>query len=514
MKRLILCAALAATVSHAPMAYAETEEAKDLGSRYLRCDGNPNNMTDGESFARLLGAVTLLGLFAPSPEAPDASKRQFGEDGVNVCSELIDGEDSEGNGIRRIPLILARSLHQIEAKNYEAAIADVNKARAEADALGLTGNAYFQRSMGLSPDRIEAAALLRLGRYAEARDVGLRNVDGIKFGFLPLLLSTPFSKFQSDLSPAEETYLAAISRFLPRQTIAYAGRLEEVGRFTEAGKRREDHIQFVEALSEDEIHSSLYVRAALSYALAGDWKTAERHGQFAANQLKSLREQGRPEENATTTVELLDMLEVLRLARDGNMKDARRNFAARSQWVEPGFGVISEATRRLRNGAEESELFGSLSKSAEQLWEERRDEELARLLETDTDNETLFLSVTPYAKISDFERVSKNVWRTKKSKLQLKKNIGETDFFFIVPRGEARVRGDEVTLHAALMAKAQDKSGFVMAIVSSGISAVRYVDSTDIGLDNHLFFNADDVIEELGEIIPSPEELKRRRKAR
>lgn len=34
-------------------------------SDYLKCDGQPNNMTAGESIGRLIGAVTLLGIFAP-----------------------------------------------------------------------------------------------------------------------------------------------------------------------------------------------------------------------------------------------------------------------------------------------------------------------------------------------------------------------------------------------------------------------------------------------------------------
>jgi len=55
------------------------------GSLHVQCDGQPNNVTSGETAARLLGAVTLLGLFAPGPEMPDASKRKFGEAGVAVC---------------------------------------------------------------------------------------------------------------------------------------------------------------------------------------------------------------------------------------------------------------------------------------------------------------------------------------------------------------------------------------------------------------------------------------------
>jgi hypothetical protein len=57
---------------------AELEDFRKNGSWYLRCDGNPNNLTGGESFARLVGAVTLLGLLAPARELADPAKRQFG----------------------------------------------------------------------------------------------------------------------------------------------------------------------------------------------------------------------------------------------------------------------------------------------------------------------------------------------------------------------------------------------------------------------------------------------------
>ena len=183
---------MAATLSFgtAPAAFAQDaakSAAKDAGSLYLQCDGFPNNMTAGESAARLLGAVTLLALFAPPPEAADASKRKFGAEGVTACTGILEGEKAEGNARRRIPLILARALHRIEAKDYDAAIADVALARGEAGTAGLTADPYFNRSMGLSFDQVEAAALVRKGQVADAMRVSLAAAPQHRFSLMPLV---------------------------------------------------------------------------------------------------------------------------------------------------------------------------------------------------------------------------------------------------------------------------------------------------------------------------------------
>ena len=127
---LLASAALVSSGSQVAAQPAGTAKDKNQGSFYLQCDGNPNNMSAGEGIARFIGAVTLLALFAPPVEAADAAKRKFGAAGAAACSQLIDGEKAEGNTARRLPLILARAIHHIEAKDYSAAVLDAQKARA------------------------------------------------------------------------------------------------------------------------------------------------------------------------------------------------------------------------------------------------------------------------------------------------------------------------------------------------------------------------------------------------
>ena len=536
MKKLIAAAAMAATVLGATAAQAqsreerkaEAEERKKLGSLYLRCDGEPNNMTGGESFARLLGAVTLLGIFAPAPESPDPSKRLFAEEGVDACSQLIDGDadgkGAEGNAVRRIPLILARAVHQIEAKNYQAAIDDVAKAREEATAAELMGNAYFDRSMGLSFNNIEAEARLRLGDAQGASEASLSTLDSMTYSFVPSITVRDYAEFVRELSPAAEAKFAANSKMIPFLLDEYAEKLEEAGRFEEAAAKREALITMVESFNPENKSSIYYARAALSHALAGQWDEANKRGDFAKFNMDTRRSEGVPEEGAAKVVELLDLLSILRAANDNDMATARRLFTGRSAWVEPSFGSVMQTNRLLRAGAEDADLIGPLGKNPEEMWQERYDDMLAVKLQKDTDNKTLFLMIQPYAKVSEFEDRTRDTWRVEKSKM-MPKEPDEDGLWRIAQTGNLYTAIDSIMLHAALQAKARGKDGFTTTIVlprrPTGNSyyytyvTVGYTRFVNRGeADDALFIPAQEVIDELSPVIPSPAELAARKKKR
>ncbi|WP_336979543.1 hypothetical protein [Altererythrobacter fulvus] len=529
MKRLALAAAAAAMVCSASAAGAETpeeklarkEEEKRLGSLYLRCDGNPNNMSDGENFARILGAVTLLGIFAKSPEAPDASKRLFGQAGVDACTQLIDGEKAETNGLRRIPLILARSLHRIEAKDYRVALDDVAKARDEAKTLGLVGNPYFDRSMGLSFDNIEAEALLRLDDVAGAQKASVRRTEGLAFSYVPLVTARTYLEFRRESEPETELVLNRLQRFQPESFFSYARVLEEQGRFAEAASKFEEVLKALDELKPEEANSGLYAQTALSHALAGNWERARERAEFARNNIVDRRNRGVPEDNSSRTVELLDLHDILQLAHDGNIVQARRSFAARSQWLEPSLGAVMEANRILREGAPAEELTGMLAHTPDELWKERRDAAMAVKLQKDTDKDTLFTLIWPYAKIGEFEGRSKDTWRIAKSKMMSSKPDEDTGLWRIGAFGNRQVTIDSIVLHSALQAKAAGKQGFTMMLSLSDIKSyygsltfafVRFVDPDEPGVSAERYIAADDAIAELRQVIPSPDEIKARKK--
>lgn len=512
----VLAQAQPATAPAASSAAPTPEELKKMGSLYLQCDGNPNNMAAGESIARFIGAVTLLALFAPSPEQPDASKRRFGEDGVKACTGILTGEKMENNVLRRLPLMLARALHRIEAKDYDGAVADVGLARQEAATANLTGNPYFDRSMGLSFSLIEYEALIRKGDMAGARKVNARAIEHVHYSYYPLIAARERTAFYRDVAPAELDRLDRLANFDLTSVISKASLLSQAGRFPEAAAEMEVLIAYNRSIESENKSSTITLLTAVTEAIAGNWLRAEELHQEARANYDGRIAAGKPEDNASTLVELFDFYKVLKLESEGNLKMARRNFAARSEWSAPLFGQILEVNRRLRKDATADEMFGALEKSDDALWSVRADNARAAMLETDKNNRTLFGFILPYSSVSDYERLSKRVWQADKSKI-VAKEPSKTSKAYSLFIGDADMlaRPDALMLHAALVAKARGKSGFMYTSFSSpALAQVRFGNKGDDGILDARYLDADAVIAELSQVIPSPATIEARAKAK
>lgn len=504
----------------APASTANAQAAEKPGSAYVQCDGQPNNVTGGETAARLIGAVTLLGLFAPPPESADASKRKFGAAGVTACSGLLSGEKQEGNPARRIGLILGRAIHQIEAKNYQAALDDVALARREAEAANLMRDYYYLRSRGRAFDLVESAALLRMGKPAEAQAASLRNTAPIEYSLLSLASTPTYDDLLPAPSETEDRFNQWRSRLAPSFAADRAGRLDLAGRFAESA-RIWDAIAEVDAENTPELSSStVLARAAVAHALAGQAELAASQAKAAQANAAKRKADGKPESDASNFVELMDLYNILETARAGDLKTARRLFSARSQWVGASLGSVLEVNKRLREGAAPDELIGGMSKESGQLWTEQADAAKAAILAKDDDNKSLF-ALMPYPRTAGaYTAQSKAVWRTDKSKLIIKlksddpKNKLELMF---LPMVDPAVAMDAYVLHAALIARSRGHEGFIFQpIVSDKLLAASFRTGKkgDKGLPAELFVNASDAIAKLEPIIPSPETLKARQASR
>lgn len=509
-------AMLAALLSAAVVAPAAAQEKP--GSLHVQCDGMPNNMTSGETAARLLGAVTLLGLFAPPIEQADASKRKFGADGVAVCSQLLEGEKKEGNANRRVDLILARAIHRIEAKDYDAAIADAALARSEATAAGLMADPYYARSQGRAADMVEAAALYRQGKGEAARAAATRGIDQLKHSYYGLITIPGYMVDLRTSSDSELQLLQLRAQAGLTSAGTLADRLEEWGRFADAAKARDALVDFQEGASPEVLASNWIAKAAIAHALAGDRAGGAKLAAAARANFNKRIADGDPEKGASEIVELLDLYGIIESADAGDLKTARRLFAARSQWVAASFGSVVEMTRRLRQGAAPDELIGGLAKSPDQLWTERADARRAETIAKDSDNKTLFWLLPGATFRSGYEALSGQVWRADKSRMLLKLKDADKlklkmERLFLYGSGiEASL--DAYALHAALLAKSRGQQGFVILPISSGAymtAAIRTGNRGDAGFPDAMFNDAEETIASLSPLIPDPVELKQRR---
>jgi hypothetical protein len=182
--------------------------------------------------------------------------------------------------------------------------------------------------------------------------------------------------------------------------------------------------------------------------------------------------------------------------------------------VGASLGSVMEVNRRLRQGAAPDELIGGLAKTGEQLWKEQSESQRAALYAKDGDNKTLFGLAPGLRQASIYEGLSKNVWRTDKSKLVFKtkvdptKNKMETMFLPLVDPTAAM---EAYVLHAAFLAKARGHEGFVFTpIITDTIAAgaFRTGNRGQKGFPEDLFIPASDVIAKLSPVIPNPAELR------
>lgn len=497
-------------------AVAETIEKP--GSLHVQCDGKPNNMTTAESAARLVGIVALVGLLAPPPESADASKRKQGTEGVAICSLLIEGEQKEGNPQRRVQLILARALHHIEANSFEAALADAKLARSEAQAAGLMADPYYARSAGRAFDLVEGAALFRMGQAPRAVEATVRGTSPAKHSVIAVFTAPTYGFALGGTSAADLPILEWRARNFPLTAGGYADRLEELGRFEEAAGAREALASFDAAVEDDGRDSALIARAALSHALAGNWESAAaRAGEARAN-FEKRKAGGKPDKNASDYVEVMDLYGIAEAMRAGDLKGARRLFGARSQWVAASFGAVVEMNRRLRLGASPDELIGGLAPDPDALWTDYLKAKTAAVRSGDGDNKSLYGMLPDAVPASSYESLARAAWRTDKSSMIVKRKPKDAaksklELMFNQFASPAAVY-EAYRLHAALTARARGHQGFVMIpIPVQDYLAAGFLTGNrgDPGLDPPLFNDAEQVIAELSEIIPSPEMIRARR---
>lgn len=500
---------------------ASPASAQRAPSAYLQCDGNPNNVSPGETAARLLGAVTLLGLFAPGPEQPDQSARRFGAEGIAVCTELLGRET---NDVRHAQLRLANAIHYLEASDHEGALAQLRQL--STDRPVLTQTAAFRLSYALSAIESEAQALLGLGRTREAADKAMEMAAAAPYDLLTAIRAHRFVQLTGEFGPAEQRYYANLVRLYPSALIERSQARQMAGDFAGGAEDMELWLTLTEPMLREPNMSAL-AQAALARGLAGDMPRAE---QLAERARAALRE--RPESaSAQATGELFDLFQILAMARSGNASQARLLFTGRTTWLRPSPAGVSEVARQLRQGAPANELNGALAGDPARFRAERLASLLQRAREqvgtsppatpasgaapagaapagkTETPTSRLFSAIPSHWGERQLAGFSANTWRTNRSRyfqeeaderLQARLvNVSRDGFG--VPAGYA------LLLHSALVARAEGHNSFMLlpAQATLGAAMVR-TGNAGSGLIEAVSFNAEQVIADLSPLIPRP----------
>jgi hypothetical protein len=486
--KILTGAALTALLVHSP-AYADRTP-----SVQIRCDGMPDNVTAGETAARLIGAVTLLGLFAPQHETADSSLRLSGAEGIAICGEALT---QESNDVRRAQLILAGAIHRLEAGSYDAAIVEAR--RAETDRPALAASAPFRRSLHLTALEIEALALIGLGRIDDAVAKALEMADAAPYDVTNQLRAARFVRLSGRFGPAEQRFFDNLVRLYPGGVLDRATQRQMAGDFRGAAEDYELWMR-VERTMIDHADMVSLSQAAMTWALAGDTVRAE-------NFARQAREAVQAEPTSTgvaPATEILDLYNIWKNAHDGRIADARLLFGSRSNWLAPAPPAVSEVARLLHEGAGPAEATGLLAGDPARFraeFIERRRHELA-------EPKDRFTTMRGFYTQGNYDHLAANVWREGRSRYfnQHDDERVKARAISVALDGDGIPAGYALLLHSALRARAEGKSAFMILPVQTSTTAamVRFGNPGEENIIEPMSFDAARVIADLTPVMPRP----------
>lgn len=504
-----MASALAGLLAFAPEVAAQKVTDFTGISPYLGCDGHPNNRTGWEFVVAPNFAMDGF-----DPIQPDASRRMHGQYGVEACSYLIDGPHREGNARRRVQLIQARALHQLEIGDTAAALADVALARSQAAEAGLDQDPFYAITLGLNPTRIEALVAAAEGDMAKAHNLLLTSVADHPYSLLTQTMVPELGLYGTELAPEAEVWLAAEARLRPTRLIDWAERLQNAGRHAEAAEKLERLIRLATDFYSGDAGSIIYARAAVAQALAGNWARAD---ELAALARASLEREGDAAEAANLRQVANDhllLLEIMRAAASGDMPAARTMLLGKEEWHAQLNTPLLALIDQLRADAPPEALEGLLSRPAAAIRAATQYRERDRL----TDEDGLFATLIPYPDVDTYRDRTRDTWRLDDARMsQPLRDRPDLLQAFLFDDGTAGV--DAVVLHAALQARARGFDGFEIFVTRETIgpreqgyisARIRFVNQAEGALDV-LFVPADEVIAELSQRIVPPRSQRRRR---
>jgi hypothetical protein len=527
MKRLFGAGcALAALLVHVPA------EATRPPSVYLKCDGLPDNVTAGETAARLLGAVTLLGVFAPAHETANASSRLTGADGIAACNEALA---RESNDTRRAQLILGAAIHNLEAGHYDVAAAEAR--RADSDRPAFAATTGYRLSLHLAALDIEAAALFQAGHADEAMAKALEMASAAPYDVNNQIAAASYFSLLPHLGQAETAFYDRAVRLHP-SLLAQRGVQRDLNGDT-AGALAD--YELLIRLTDAQLggaEPTLLTTVAISQALAGNVARARELYARATNPPAPPAPSPAPAASANASapaagstpaaatgapavpagkeagpdpaanpspnlIELRDFYHVWDVAHGGDLHAARALYLARSQWIFPSAMARAAMVRVLREGATPAELTGSLAQTPEAILDELRTRRRENTVKSVTDPARLFHRTANVLRQEDFNGLSRDVWAMEHSHI-VDFPQGRDGAYRIYRINGGTASGYGLLLHAALLARHQDRNQIILFPVRLRIDqlSARAGNRGEEGMVPELSLDAAQVIADLSPLIP------------
>jgi hypothetical protein len=517
MRNSNLVAAIVAAISSlAPVA---AEAAADQGDRpaspYIQCDGETGHVSAGARVLRLLAVTATAGLSEAAVQHDNPAGRLTGLAAAEACDRAIASESEQ---IRRARLGFARTIHFIEAHEFDRAVTSARDYPAQ---IGARGSEWaIARTLGATASLLEADALLRAGRPEESEDAAVRA--GQAAGLEPNALSrvVPYLSQTPRLPEAKRQLLATMAHVIPEALVFearahawagdYASAAAMIGAYVETLKAAypPDFPGFYEALAAQAVYT----------ALSGNLPRAQALGSAARDQLAAALSAGRvSNERRAPTEEMLAMVDVVALHADGHVADALRAFSSRGEWRLVSRDAVVAVAERLAAGASPQERVGLLARDPAEISREEFVSRANRIGNVER-IPRLYGWAAHWAVDSDYSRHAQRVWDIGGRPRFLVRNAPPNLAGFGPLRIEqlsntvwatgSLADGEELLLHAALIARSRGLTGFAIVPPRTQTTElkVRFGNVGDDGFPLLTAFRAEDVIGALAPHIARPPE--------
>lgn len=512
---VLTAAALAFQAIAVPtVAVAAPEAEKPDGSAFVRCDGKGRHISAAEAAAMILAITVtggIVGGLVGGPETPDAAKRLDGAEGVAACNQAIAGETDP---TRLVQLTLAKAVHQMEANDDAGALATAGQV--EALAGKKAADLGYRRSLALSRLEIEAAALVRLGRPAEAEAKALEMAQASRWDLITFMRAAPYIGLTAEMTPAKVAYWDQYQRLMPGVLRERSDARQWAGQWAESAADYEKLMQAFRTFQpepEDE-PAVILARRSVAYLMAGDLAKSSdlaAKARIEADKAIASGESLNTADSAGKTEELLDFQAVGRNLADGKAREARAQFAARGRWLAPGAPAVALMTERLQAGAPAAELTGPLTRTPSAIRAEALTARAGALIERTDKKGILFRTIRGEMGTGSWTSVASEVWRQGSPPPLFLKRTAKSKYkgdlmYASEYRYTGTAAGEALILQCAVTARTRGQDGCMVAPIRNNLSVMQVVIASagQDGVVPELLIDADTAIAELSDAFPKP----------